>query len=56
MERLERLFAFLESKGVTSVELFGHAGFPADTDVAGWPRTARCSTGTTSTPAAGTAR
>ena len=35
LERLERLFAFLESKGVTSVELFGHAGFPADTDIAG---------------------
>ena len=35
LERLERLFAYLESKGVTSVELFGHAGFPADADIAG---------------------
>lgn len=34
-ERLERLFAFLQSKGVTSIELFGHAGFPADSDTAG---------------------
>ena len=34
-ERLERLFAFLESKGVTGIELFGHAGFPADSDIAG---------------------
>jgi sugar phosphate isomerase/epimerase len=34
-ERLERLFAFLQSKGVTSVELFGHAGFPASTDIPG---------------------
>ena len=29
-ERLEGLFAFLQSKGVTSIELFGHAGFPAE--------------------------
>jgi sugar phosphate isomerase/epimerase len=34
-ERLEALFAFLQRKGVTSVELFGHAGFPAVTDTAG---------------------
>jgi sugar phosphate isomerase/epimerase len=34
-ERLEALFAFLQSKGVTSIELFGHAGFPAVTDTAG---------------------
>ena len=31
-ERLERLFAFLASKGVTNVELFGHANFPANGD------------------------
>ena len=34
-ERLERLFAFLQSKGVTSIELFGHAGFPSNTDIDG---------------------
>ena len=34
-ERLEALFGFLRSKGVTSIELFGHAGFPASTDIAG---------------------
>jgi sugar phosphate isomerase/epimerase len=33
--RVEALFAFLQSKGVTSIEMFGHAGFPAPTDVAG---------------------
>jgi len=33
--RLERLFAFLQSKGVTSVELFGHAAFPSNTDIDG---------------------
>jgi sugar phosphate isomerase/epimerase len=35
LERLERLFAFLQSKGVTNIELFGHAGFPASSDIAG---------------------
>jgi sugar phosphate isomerase/epimerase len=34
-ERLERLFAFLASKGVTNIELIGHAGFPANDDIAG---------------------
>jgi sugar phosphate isomerase/epimerase len=34
-ERLEGLFAFLQRKGVTSIELFGHAGFPASDDIAG---------------------
>ena len=29
-ERLERLFAYLQSKGVTNVELFGHSNFPAN--------------------------
>jgi sugar phosphate isomerase/epimerase len=33
--RLEALFAFLQKKGVTNIELFGHAGFPADTDIPG---------------------
>jgi sugar phosphate isomerase/epimerase len=33
-ERLEALFAFLARKGITSIELFGHAGFPASDDVA----------------------
>jgi sugar phosphate isomerase/epimerase len=33
--RLEALFAFLQKKGVTNIELFGHAGFPADSDIAG---------------------
>jgi sugar phosphate isomerase/epimerase len=33
-ERLERLFAYLASKGVTNVELFGHANFPANSDTA----------------------
>jgi len=35
MNRLEALFALLQSKGVTSIEMFGHAGFPAATDTAG---------------------
>ncbi|HEX6024086.1 MAG TPA: TIM barrel protein [Solirubrobacter sp.] len=35
LERLEALFKFLQRKGVTSIELFGHAGFPASTDIAG---------------------
>ena len=34
-ERLERLFAYLQSKGVTNIELFGHSGFPATADIAG---------------------
>jgi sugar phosphate isomerase/epimerase len=34
-ERLEALFAFLRSKGVTAVELFGHATFPASDDIEG---------------------
>jgi sugar phosphate isomerase/epimerase len=34
-ERLERLFAFLQSKGVTGIELFGHQGFPQPTDIPG---------------------
>ena len=37
-ERLERLFAYLASKGVTNVELFGHANFPANNDIAGLTR------------------
>jgi sugar phosphate isomerase/epimerase len=37
-ERLERLFAYLASKGVTNVELFGHANFPANSDTAGLVR------------------
>jgi sugar phosphate isomerase/epimerase len=32
-ERLEALFAFLARKGVTSIEMFGHAGFPSSTDI-----------------------
>ncbi|RKQ88283.1 sugar phosphate isomerase/epimerase [Solirubrobacter pauli] len=31
-ERLEALFAFLQKKGVTSIELFSHSGFPGLTD------------------------
>jgi sugar phosphate isomerase/epimerase len=34
-ERLRALFAFLRAKGVTSIELFGHANFPANDDIAG---------------------
>ena len=34
-ERLEALFAFLQRKGVTNIELFGHAGFPTSNDLAG---------------------
>ncbi len=37
-ERLERLFAFLQTKGVTNVELFGHQNFPANGDTAGLDR------------------
>jgi sugar phosphate isomerase/epimerase len=33
--RLDGLFGFLAGKGVTNVELFGHAGFPANNDAAG---------------------
>jgi sugar phosphate isomerase/epimerase len=33
MYRLGILFDFLRQKGVTNVELFGHAGFPASTDI-----------------------
>jgi sugar phosphate isomerase/epimerase len=33
-ERLERLFDYLQSKGVTNVELFGHSNFPANGDTA----------------------
>ena len=42
--RLGLLFDFLRSEGVTNVELFGHAGFPANGDIAGragLPRAAR---------------
>ena len=35
LERLEGLFAFLQRKGVTGIELFGHAGFPANSDIPG---------------------
>ena len=35
LERLRALFEFLRAKGVTSIELFGHAGFPASTDIPG---------------------
>src|SRR5688500_1450642 len=28
LERLEGLFAFFQRKGVTSIEVWGHAGFP----------------------------
>jgi sugar phosphate isomerase/epimerase len=34
-ERLEALFKFLQRKGVTSVELFGHSNFPASSDIPG---------------------
>jgi sugar phosphate isomerase/epimerase len=33
--RLGILFDFLRQRGVTNVELFGHAGFPASNDIAG---------------------
>jgi sugar phosphate isomerase/epimerase len=35
LERLEGLFAFFQRKGVTSIEVFGHAGFPSSTDIPG---------------------
>jgi sugar phosphate isomerase/epimerase len=34
-ERLEALFKFLQRKGVTTVELFGHSNFPANSDING---------------------
>ena len=34
-ERLEALFKFLQSEGVTNIELFGHANFPANDNIAG---------------------
>jgi sugar phosphate isomerase/epimerase len=37
-DRLERLFRFLRSEGVTNVELFNHGSFPANSDVAGLDR------------------
>ena len=54
-ERLERLFAYLQSKGVTNVELFGPLELPGQRDTANLIATARCSTATACTPAAGTA-
>ena len=36
--RLESLFAYLQSKGVTNVELFGHQNFPGNADTAGLNR------------------
>ena len=33
--RVEAVFAFLQRKGVTSIELFGHQTFPAANDVPG---------------------
>jgi sugar phosphate isomerase/epimerase len=36
--RLEALFALLERKGTTNIELFGHAAFPANNDIAGLER------------------
>jgi sugar phosphate isomerase/epimerase len=35
LERLEGLFALLQRKGVTNIELFGHSGFPAQSDIPG---------------------
>ena len=40
-ERLEALFKFLQSEGVTNIELFGHANFPANTTSPGCRPTAR---------------
>jgi sugar phosphate isomerase/epimerase len=34
-ERLEGLFAFFQRKGWTNIELFSHATFPSNTDIAG---------------------
>ncbi len=36
--RLESLFAYLQTKGVTNVELFQHQNIPALGDLAGWQR------------------
>ncbi|HET6547609.1 MAG TPA: hypothetical protein VFG79_04060, partial [Solirubrobacter sp.] len=36
--RVEALFKFLERKGVTNIELFGHAAFPSSSDIAGLER------------------
>ena len=49
--RLDALFAFLPAQGRHSIELFGHAGFPANERHRGpgWP-TARCWTSTACTP------
>ena len=55
LERLEGLFAFFQRKGVTSIEVWGHAGFPASTDIPASSPTARCWTSTGCTPRAGTA-
>jgi sugar phosphate isomerase/epimerase len=35
LQRLEGLFAFLQRKGVTNIELFSHSGFPAQNDIEG---------------------
>src|SRR4051812_43686903 len=35
LQRLEGLFAFLKRKGLTNIELFAHAGFPAQNDIPG---------------------
>ena len=35
LERLRALFSFLRSKGVTTIELFGHSNFPASNDIPG---------------------
>jgi hypothetical protein len=34
-DRLERSFAFIQSRGLHNVELFGYTGFPSTTDTAG---------------------
>jgi len=36
--RLDSLFQYLSKKGITNVELFGHANFPANNDAAGLAR------------------
>jgi sugar phosphate isomerase/epimerase len=36
--RLEALFSFLAGKGLSTVELFGHSNFPANSDTAGLTR------------------
>ncbi len=35
LQRLEGLFSFLRRKGLTNIELFAHAGFPAQNDIPG---------------------